>query len=375
MKEQKQLQKEIGSDFWSNPVSNPQKFSIQGISRCESIEYFISGRSAIRALARNVPTKVKKVLMPAYNCESVIVPFEKEGWEIEFYGVEFNLSVDKKKLFDKIQIFSPTLIYFQSYFGFNTLEGLEEIINFCKEKDIKMVEDVTHNLFSCYQKLDVDYYVGSLRKFIALPEGGVLLERNKELNIKTKCAVENIIEVANDAFEVKKRYMQCETGVSKEAYLTKYNLLRRLINTNDELYLMNQFTRDQLNYIDYAYIKQRRIKNYTELLKGLKKIKGMHCVFQDIKESAVPLFFPVYIVGHNKRGYVQKELTKKNIFAPIIWPKYVNLGKIDSNSKYIYEHILCIPCDQRFDKEDMQFIIRTIKNIAIGTCGGGNPEC
>ena len=61
------------------------------------------------------------------------------------------------------------------------------------------------------------------------------------------------------------------------------------------------------------------------------------------------------------RKALQSELIKDAIYAPIIWPVEDEAVLINDEVKYMYEHLLAIPCDQRYDVVDMQRIIEIIR--------------
>ena len=45
------------------------------------------------------------------------------------------------------------------------------------------------------------------------------------------------------------------------------------------------------------------------------------------------------------------------------WPVEDERVLIDEDVKYIYDHLLAIPCDQRYDEKDMQRAIDIINNF------------
>ena len=60
---------------------------------------------------------------------------------------------------------------------------------------------------------------------------------------------------------------------------------------------------------------------------------------------------------------MQEYLAKHDIYAPVIWPKPSQCeGMIDSKVEWIYKHILAIPCDQRYDIDDMERIVQVLKS-------------
>ena len=120
---------------------------------------------------------------------------------------------------------------------------------------------------------------------------------------------------------------------------------------------------DIYNNTDIKKLSKKRIKNYLYLLENLKDIEGIEILFENLGECIVPLYFPIYIKD-NKRERFRKKMAENNIYCPIIWPisDYVK-DKIDEETLKVYDEILCIPCDQRYEQEEMKKISKIIKSI------------
>ena len=56
-------------------------------------------------------------------------------------------------------------------------------------------------------------------------------------------------------------------------------------------------------------------------------------------------------------------MAKENIFCPIIWKKDKRLNIENYYCNNIYDKIICIPCDQRYNEEDMNRIVKVIKKF------------
>ena len=56
---------------------------------------------------------------------------------------------------------------------------------------------------------------------------------------------------------------------------------------------------------------------------------------------------------------IKKELAAKKIYVPTLWPNVLDLE--DSLEKDFAENILPLPCDQRYDAEDMEMIIKQLR--------------
>ncbi len=356
--------REIGSDFWNNiEHNNGLEFHIRGIGVCQGRQLYISGRSAIRAFARDVEVRTKKVLIPAFSCGTVIVPFVREGWEIAYYGIHRSLVPNKKNLIECIESFNPSVVFLQNYFGYDTLSGIENVIALCRQKNIVVIEDLTQCLFSAFKKTEADYYVSSFRKFIAIPEGGILLSKHASIEWEIKEAVPQILEVAREAFDIKKKYMEEDFSIQKEVFLEKYRNLKALIAEYSDIYQMNVESKKFLQCIDSQMLIQKRRENYKVLYHELGTVSWLTCIFGIPKSTETPLYFPVYINCSDKREEIQSYLSLENIYCPIVWPRYMRQSEIDNDSNYIYDHILCIPCDQRYGLEEMQRIVQVIKKL------------
>jgi hypothetical protein len=57
------------------------------------------------------------------------------------------------------------------------------------------------------------------------------------------------------------------------------------------------------------------------------------------------------------------ELAKLKIYVPTLWPNVLNETEVDSIEYTYVTNILPIPCDQRYDIEDMKYLAKNILQI------------
>ena len=57
---------------------------------------------------------------------------------------------------------------------------------------------------------------------------------------------------------------------------------------------------------------------------------------------------------------LRKKLISHKIFTPIYWPNVLDWSKKDSLEYKITKEIVCLPIDQRYNKEDMKKILKII---------------
>lgn len=351
--------KEIGSNFWDYKLENSNKKSLISNVKYTNLYDFESGRMAISALIKGLNISNSLVLLPIFTCESVIQPFLDNGCKVIYYPIDLNLIPDTHEIEKLVEKYSPKMILFHSYFGFNTNKNItKKFINFLKHHKVIVLEDITQSYFSKYKKIDANFYVTSLRKFFAIPMGGLLL-LNDDLDIKYKKNINNdnaIDNVAIKAFDLKKKYINGD-NVNKNDFMELYKEIKEKISHFDEIMPMSTISKQIFNGIDKKNIVNKRRKNYNYLLKKLGKNEKIKLIFNSLPKDVVPLYFPMYI---EKRTEFQSFMASHNVFCPVIWPKSTYINDISNKEDYIYSNIICIPCDQRYNISDMERVCNFI---------------
>lgn len=87
---------------------------------------------------------------------------------------------------------------------------------------------------------------------------------------------------------------------------------------------------------------------------------GEKLIFNTLNDNEVPLYCPILC---EEREKVQSVLALNNIYAPVIWHKAECSPVVDEDADYVYDHILCIPVDQRYDSDDMERIVTVLGRI------------
>ena len=352
---------EIGSNFSKYDLNAPAR-----VDRLwwESDEYnrvfFKSGRNALKAIARKLKDEGHKpsVLLPIYTCETVITPFLDEGWEVDYYNINADLSVNFLSVIDKITKNAPSAILFHSYFGLDTLSGDIEEIKKLHDGGIIIIEDMTQSLFSQHCIEFADYYVTSLRKFLAIPDGGCVLSKGALSFSGIAAYDERIAPKAIEAFDLKNEYFIAPTAEKKQLSRESYGELNGFISDNSEIRDISPESRQMLLTSDINEIKNKRRENYAFLLDGIKKYSFISPAAGVDLCDGVPLYLPIYVDGD--RAALQKHLAENDIFCPVIWPKPSQIELTDEASAYMYAKMLCFPIDQRYDLDDMARILSVL---------------
>lgn len=355
---------EIGSEFW---IDN--HYTLKGSSelpcRLNNFRYVTlttSGRGALSLLLEHVNPSVKRALLPAYICESVILPFEKAGYELIFYNVDKLLRPDDIEFIEKTNV---GVFLHLGYFGFQTNAILEEIISKLRSKTTIIIEDVTHTLFSNSDNLVVsDFIFGSIRKWFGIPSGGFMASniiKNLELPNDTSGFAKLREKSLNQKFE----YINSNAISIKSRYLSGFKKAENILDENIKPYKIDSTSEKLIQGLDIEKLQIFRKNNYETLIDQLNSLIGVKVIFNKIHDGITPFFLPVYI-KHNRNKLIQ-HLIREKIYCPVHWPIPRQLkGRLNNGTKEIYDSILSIPCDQRYQDKDMVRVADEIRRFVKG---------
>jgi hypothetical protein len=349
---------EIGSEFWvanNNLVENSNEIP-SWLTRFGNVVLTTSGRGALSLLLDHVKPRVKSVLLPSYICDSVILPFEQAGYELTYYDVDKYL---KPINIDMIKNSNVGIFLHMGYFGFSTNEILSDLILSLKSESVITIEDVTHTLFSQQNKpIESDYIIGSIRKWFGIPSGG-FLATDRIMNFELIDANDDFINIRRSSLYQKFEYMNSGNKSIKSTYLSGFNKAEHILDGDIKPYKIDYESEVIIKNLDNKELQSARQRNYDFLLKHLKDVDGIEVIFNDVENDVTPMFFPIYVKSN--RDELRRRLIEKEIYCPVHWPtpKQVN-GHLNITTKSIYDSILSIPCDQRYQIEDMRRIINEI---------------
>lgn len=353
------MQREIGSNFWIENVSNQRESIDTTVFNTEYSDsvYTSSGRDAIRLVLHDINLVSKKALLPEFTCDSVLQPFVDSGYEIAFYPIHKDLSIDEEKFAKIIKSFSPNIIYIHNYFGFNTSGNIYESIH---KQSIVLIEDITQALYSSFKRFNADYIVGSFRKWAGLADGGFALKIKGMFSYKPNKEAENMVRIKLDAMQLKSKYMNNGVG-DKGAFLSRYSEAENILDEQKMIYKMSDYSFKIQSGLAIDSLCKQRIENYRSLARGLRECNLFNVVFDVLPNNVVPLYFPILCIENREK--IQNVLREHDIYAPIVWPKSDLIDRPQEETEYVYNHILCIPCDQRYDLHDMARIIAVFNDL------------
>jgi len=308
-----------------------------------------SGRSGIKLVLDSL--KPENIWLPSYLCHTIISAVNPESSHIRFYPIDDHLRVENLDFVDEIK--SGDFFLFIDYFGFPFERGLLQEL---KRKQVVLFQDCSQALFMEWDEEISDYCLYSPRKFLGVPDGGIL-----KIGSNYHPAHPDLQEPPEEVF------MQLFWAVVKRREFDVYgdeNHWNRFFIKGEEGFTPGYSRMSDLsNYLlrnsfDYEAISRIRRKNYQTLLAKL----GEFGSFRDLPDDVVPLGFPIKV---ENRDHLQRELFKEKIFPPIHW---VIEGVVPTDfhkSHLLSQRIMTLPCDQRYGEEEMEHIAKSLLKIKL----------
>lgn len=313
-----------------------------------------SGRDALKVIAREHQNTT--VYLPSLCCDSMITPFELYGCNVVFYQLNRDLTVNYSALKSLLSNSSePAILLFYEYFGISMFDKIQLRTIKSNHPNLVFVRDVTHNLFS-FNKLDicVDYTIASLRKWINIPDGG-LLWTDRALMFS---------DFDEDTYFAQKRLnAQClrtvyfKTGDEsiKNIYRKIFAEVSVLLDDSKQPVKMTEYSFEQACNTDWNEIMRLRLNNASMLIDIFSECQDIKVMNTQYEDSG--LYVPIAI---KNRDNIQLKLSRKGIFNTIIWPLRAEQTAICKTAQCVVEHMLAVPCDQRYNEEDMRFVGKEI---------------
>lgn len=153
-----------------------------------------SGRAALQAALEDMNLQNTGIILPSYICKDVFSTLLKQN-NITPYFVDcpensFNIALSSiKKAYNKNKNIKAVLIVHT--FG-QINKDTEKIVNFCKQKNLVLIEDCAHIL---NLKLTGDAAVFSFNKITNIPIGGAYVKNKGKIKTKTEPYKINALDV------------------------------------------------------------------------------------------------------------------------------------------------------------------------------------
>ena len=307
-------------------------FELETFNNNEYYKDMISLNSGGNALLYIMQAKkIKKILIPNYLCDSISNLLEKNCYDYELY------SIDSKFIPKLEKINTDSYLLLVNYYG----QLNKKVIIDLKKKYKNIILDNSQAFF-CDPIKGIDTFY-SCRKYFGVPDGAYLFT---DIKIKKRFPT----DISKDRMKhILGRYECNASDYYKDFLINEVKI------GEQSLKIMSQLTKNLLSAIDYRKVIIKRNENYQYLSDHLSKYNKLI-----INRNKGPFSYPFYMENGFKARNI---LSKKKIYIPILWPNVIKNTSNKNDISYIYsKNILPLPCDQRYNLEDMNYIIdETIK--------------
>tara|TARA_B100000315_G_scaffold9937_1_gene9662 strand:- start:1925 stop:3013 length:1089 start_codon:yes stop_codon:yes gene_type:complete len=351
----------VGGDFelTKDIILSPKHNNIALFRRNKKYVIFTdTGRSAIYLALKQIISEKENISawIPFYCCSTVIQPFVQLGFKINYYSMGYDLDSP----FGLPEKLSDAVILYIHYFGKENV-SLGNYIKRQKKKGHKflVIEDMVQTCLSRNYGKYGDFLIDSLRKFLPVPDGGI---------VKSNIRMHNTCSSPNESFistKIISKFIRGYKG-NEKVFLDLYEQGEDIINgeiTSRKISYISNYLLKRINIKD---IQSKRIDNWKKLLKcfrtGLITSDIISPLYNNLNKGDVPIGLPV-IVKDGQRDKFKNYLGKNRIFCAIHWrlngmeiPNHCSLDVKLSKS------ILTIPVDHRIDDEKLDYVIKMINS-------------
>ena len=147
---------EIGSEFWKVDNSTKKNYLFPSDTK-----WFLSGQNALNFIIDDIKSKhdVSFVALPSWCCDSMLIPFIINDFDISFYDIELKNGNLVQKIDKECDvILAMDYFCYESSYNLSNYNGI-------------VIRDLIHSIFIKEYK-DATYYFGSLRKWTGVYTGG-----------------------------------------------------------------------------------------------------------------------------------------------------------------------------------------------------------
>jgi hypothetical protein len=271
---------------------------------------------------------IEKIKVPKFLCDTVREVCEKEKISISFY------SITKDFLPEELTLEADEWLYLVNFYGQLDNDTIRGYV----EKYERVIVDHAQAYFQMpLENVDTLY---TCRKFFGVADGGILYTDTKlEREISQDESFERMKFVLG-RFERSASEFYAEAASNNDFF------------ADEPIKLMSKLTENLLHGIDYEAVKQKRTRNFEILHEAFGKINPLKLT---VPQGA--FMYPLYL---ENGGEIRRKLQAKKIFIPTLWPDVFEHCD-ESELEYDYaKNILPIPVDQRYDEEDMKYIIKAV---------------
>lgn len=350
-----------------------------------NLRYTTSGRASILlALEALGVGPGDRMLLPTYHCPTMVAPAAALGVVPVFYPIDGQGSADMAWLSTQ-DLRRVRAILAPHYFGLP--QPMAALRQWCDAHRVVLIEDCAHALFGRSGERAIgawgDMAIGSLTKFLPVPEGGCLVVNNgARAPALAPCSIKRQLKAALDVVEegaLHQRLAGLNALVTRPLAWLRRSRVRPAIttdaNTPDgsgiDLGLahcaLSAPSRWVSAHLPLDRIVKRRRHNYERLAKSMTGHAGLQPLFPTLPVDCAPYVFPLW-VDNPDPGYSQLRRLRLPVFRwDHPWPGTPILSH-DHGLAWSH-HVLQVGCHQDLTDEDLAVLAAEVVRL----CAGASP--
>jgi perosamine synthetase len=357
----------------------------------DALAYTTSGRASILLAMEQLGVGPGiEVLMPTYHCPTMIAPVDELGAKTIFYPVTTSGAPDMQWL-ARLDSGGVKVMLAAHFFGLP--QPMAAIRRWCDERGIALIEDCAHALFGRSEGRPIgswgDVAIGSLTKFLPVPEGGCWVSNQPALTPPklTACGTMVHVKAGIDVLDVGVLYRRLSglNAVLRGALAVMRRLRPGTVATapsnnppimaDDDGRAMDGFTIDsnlahrQLSgpsrWLSQTAPRERNValrrRNYQLFSKLFPSTAALQPLFPTLPEHSAPYVFPLWVQNPDP-GYVQL----RSMQFPVsrwdrLWPG-VPVMPSDAGIGWSH-HVLQLACHQDLREDDIIRMVKILKTL------------
>ncbi len=315
-----------------------------------------SGRGALYVAAQALKkSKSNLILLPAYHCPALVEPFIAAGYDIKFYPLHKDLSIDRVALRALLSS-EVTHALVVRYFGHSG--EVDTVLQELQQANIVTFDDCAHDMQSFLDaaKNCADAKICSLPKFIAVNDGGLLfLKSGKYPKLRMQPLLDEIKSLVSRIRLPKLLFLRKLTKpkVDPSANIAVQPTTQtfRYLSEQDKTYACLRLTKFLSQHTNLFLLFKTRQQHCQQLQNFLKE-NNAGSLLWDFKGQDVP-----YVVPFLLRSATGFEVLRKNGLQIYRWEELA--PSQCENSQSYRGRLIQIPCHQTLSAEDLQ----TLKHL------------
>lgn len=322
-----------------------------------------NGRAAIgiAALQLMQQGRTNTVLLPAYHCPALVEPFLWSGYQVKFYPVKTDLTVDLT-LFQSLLTPDVTHCLLVRFFGFK--QNIEQLIALGSAANKVIIEDCAHALndfITGLQQPDprIAARITSINKMLPTIDGGLLYMHDQPTLQPQHCSwyeelkgIAFLLRISKLIRKVSRRkpdVLNVKASTCSERSVYKY------FQPSDLTSASFRHTKQILRCSNLDVVKARRQANYLYLVHALTDTTAGRCLYPAVGDEA-PYVLPFLL--RNEQDFQRLRMQRIQVLR---WEEIAASDCLVSES--YRSRLVQLPCHHKLKPADLDYIINAIHNL------------